>query len=148
MGLRSNGEASSRRNKYHMGETVRRAGVRAAKQQLCTTIADLEAFPAELERIKPLLKCVVKPVQSAGADDVYLCGSRSEALAAFKSSRGSATAWDSSTKVCYCICVYGTHQRSRIRCITETALLTLFTTPCSMFCAAALVQEFRRAKST
>ena len=86
MGLRSNGEAGSlaRRNKYHMGEKVRAAGVRAVKQQLCSNVNELTHFLDELSLTKGQLKCVVKPVQSAGTDDVYLCSSKEEALAAFK----------------------------------------------------------------
>ena len=83
LGLRSNGEEQSlcRRNKYHMGETVRRAGVRAVKQQACTSAKEVTDFLATLTA-KPL-KCVVKPVQSAGTDDVFLCSSEDEALTAF-----------------------------------------------------------------
>ena len=46
LGLRSNGEDLSlaRRNKYIMGETVRASGVRAVKQQLCTTLGELNDF--------------------------------------------------------------------------------------------------------
>jgi len=84
LGLRSNGEEQSlcRRNKYHMGETVRRAGVRAVKQQACTSAKEVTDFLATLTA-KPL-KCVVKPVQSAGTDDVFLCSSEGEALTAFE----------------------------------------------------------------
>jgi hypothetical protein len=46
MGLRSNGEEGSiaRRNKYHMGEKVRSAGVRAVGQRLCRSPQDLKEF--------------------------------------------------------------------------------------------------------
>lgn len=83
MGLRSNGEAKSlaRRNKYVMGEAVRQSGVRAVKQRACTSAPQVIEFLASLTAVP--LKCVVKPVQSAGTDDVFLCGSEEEALTAF-----------------------------------------------------------------
>lgn len=88
MGLRSNGVEKSlaRRNKYHMGELVRQAGVRAVKQAVCTTIEQVDEF---LKTLVPKggslnnLQCVVKPVQSAGTDDVFLCKSADEARTAF-----------------------------------------------------------------
>ena len=81
LGLRSNGEAKSilRRNKYLMGEAVRSAGVRAIKQKLCTTTNELEDF---LKLLGSNI-CVVKPCQSAGSDDVFLCNNLEEALDAF-----------------------------------------------------------------
>lgn len=83
MGLRSNGEAKSlaRRNKYVMGEAVRQSGVRAVKQRACTSAPQVIEFLASLTAVP--LKCVVKPVQSAGTDDVFLCSSEEEALTAF-----------------------------------------------------------------
>jgi biotin carboxylase len=66
-----------------MGEAVRKAGVRAVKQQMCTTEKDLTEFLSTFSTAYPL-KCVVKPVQSAGTDDVYLCESPETALAAFR----------------------------------------------------------------
>lgn len=84
MGLKSNGEEGSlaRRNKYLMGEKVRHAGVRAVKQCSCVSLEQLREFCANLTA-KPF-KCVVKPVQSAGSDDVFLCSSIEEAETAFK----------------------------------------------------------------
>ena len=83
LGLRSNGEEGSlaRRNKHLMGEKVRQAGVRAVKQMNAKTLADLYEFCNELSQTK--FKCVVKPVQSAGTDDVFLCDSIEEAETAF-----------------------------------------------------------------
>lgn len=88
LGLRSNGTAQSlaRRNKYVMGETVRNAGVRAVKQATCTSVEEMVAFLDTLRipgSINNALKCVVKPVQSAGTDDVFLCQSVDEAVTAF-----------------------------------------------------------------
>lgn len=93
LGLRSNGEEGSlaRRNKFHMGEKVRAAGVRAVKQRLCRIESELKEFVQTLipsyngEEITDdtVVKCVVKPVQSAGSDDVFLCNSVGEAIIAF-----------------------------------------------------------------
>jgi biotin carboxylase len=98
MGLRSNGEEGSlaRRNKFHMGEKVRAAGVRAVGQRLCRTIPELKEFLLTLLPSSSssgmtiasltddaVIKCVVKPVQSAGSDDVFLCNTVEEALVAF-----------------------------------------------------------------
>ena len=69
-----------RRNKYLMGEAVRSAGVRAVKQKLCVSEIEVEAFYSALGSPR----CVVKPCQSAGSDDVFLCNSIDEALTAFK----------------------------------------------------------------
>lgn len=82
MGLRSNGEEGmvARRNKYYMGEKVRAAGVRAVLQRSCRSLDDLREFLSTLP--KPM-KCVVKPVQSAGSDDVFLCNTFDEAETAF-----------------------------------------------------------------
>jgi len=84
LGLRSNGEENSiaRRNKYFMGETVRKAGVRAVKQKLCTTMHELKIFLATITA-RPF-KCVMKPVQSAGSDDVFMCDNEDEAKIAFQ----------------------------------------------------------------
>jgi biotin carboxylase len=94
MGMRTNGVEKSlaRRNKYHMGERVRSAGVRAVKQAVCTTEDQVNTF---LKTIVPHggslanLRCVVKPVQSAGTDDVFLCKSADEALVAFNKILGT-----------------------------------------------------------
>jgi hypothetical protein len=40
---------------------------------------------------KEIIKCVVKPVQSAGTDDVFLCSRREEAAAAFKRINGKVS---------------------------------------------------------
>lgn len=84
LNLRTNGTEGSiaRRNKYFMGEKVRKAGVRAVQQARCTTIAEVKEFISKLE--DPQNKCVVKPVQSAGSDDVFLCDGVDEAITAFE----------------------------------------------------------------
>ena len=89
LGLRSNGEEGSlaRRNKFHMGEAVRSAGVRAVKQRFCRSASEVKVFlidlKAHLDKYQISFKCVVKPVQSAGTDDVFLCDSIDEAVTAF-----------------------------------------------------------------
>ena len=84
LGLRTNGEAGSlaRRDKYLMGEKVRNAGVRAVKQEGCTSLKQLRTFCATLPQ-QPF-KCVVKPGMSAGTDDVFLCSSLEDAEVAFE----------------------------------------------------------------
>ncbi len=89
--LRTNGTEGSlaRRNKYDMGEKVRRAGIRAVKQAQCTSVAELHAFRDQLRLELRLsldvpLHVVVKPAQSAGTDDVFLCATADEAEVAFK----------------------------------------------------------------
>lgn len=90
--LRSNGTIGSiaRRNKFHMGEKVRQAGVRAVKQKLCRSLEEIQVFLTTLpggggpDAIKGVpLKCVVKPVLSAGSDDVFLCNNKEDAIIAF-----------------------------------------------------------------
>jgi biotin carboxylase len=97
MGLRSNGSEGSiaRRNKYHMGEKVRQAGVRAVKQKLCRSLEEIQTFlctlpggggPGAMKGVP--LKCVVKPVLSAGSDDVFLCNNKEDAIIAFSKING------------------------------------------------------------
>lgn len=82
LGTRSNPPelSEARRNKYLMGEAVRKAGVRAVEQIKASTWSEAEDFLARLEKEKPANKSsiyplVVKPVESAGSDDVYKCQS-------------------------------------------------------------------------
>ena len=81
LNLRSNGEENSliRRNKYSMGEAVKNAGLRAVKQKLCTSLEEVENFVSTLDGAT----CVLKPVQSAGSDDVFMCKNYEEAATAF-----------------------------------------------------------------
>mmetsp|Transcript_21341 Transcript_21341/g.30893 ORF Transcript_21341/g.30893 Transcript_21341/m.30893 type:complete len:600 (+) Transcript_21341:75-1874(+) len=83
LGLRSNGteQTETRRDKYLMGETIRGSGLRSAKQVKATTWGEIAAF---LEEWKPEpFAVVVKPVDSAGSEDVILCRSFSEVQDAF-----------------------------------------------------------------
>jgi biotin carboxylase len=83
MNLRTNGTAhgDARRNKYVMGETIRAAGIRAMKQVKATTVEHVEAFLADWQ--PDPFKVIVKPMDSAGSDDVTLCSSREEVFFAF-----------------------------------------------------------------
>mmetsp|Transcript_16853 Transcript_16853/g.18791 ORF Transcript_16853/g.18791 Transcript_16853/m.18791 type:complete len:1024 (+) Transcript_16853:22-3093(+) len=76
LGLRCNGTstAKARRNKYLMGERIRECGVRAVKQARVTKWHEVEAFVQDLKP-NPFL-VVIKPVQSAGSDGVFLCKSK------------------------------------------------------------------------
>ena len=62
LGLRSNGIAKSlaRRNKYHMGEQVRSAGVRAVTQAMCVTEEEVKKFIRSLPGKNS--RSVVKPL--------------------------------------------------------------------------------------
>jgi len=83
MQLRTNGTAltNARRNKYFMGETIRNAGVRAVKQVRVTKWMDIENF---LSTWQPdPFQVILKPVNSAGSDDVFLCRSIEELKNAF-----------------------------------------------------------------
>ena len=88
IGTRGNGTAMSahRRNKYLMGEAVRAAGLRAVKQLRATEWAAIAAFIAAW-RPEPV-KVIVKPIESAGTDDVFLCGSLEAVQEAFLSVNG------------------------------------------------------------
>lgn len=84
LGLRTNGTALSeaRRDKYIMGETVRRAGVRAVKQFVSSKIEDVRAYIAEWNP-QPF-EVIVKPCNSAGSDSINLCKNIEEVEAAFQ----------------------------------------------------------------
>jgi len=81
LGTRANptGLSAARRNKFLMGEAVRAAGVRAVAQTKAATWPEAKAFLDALdqkaERRFPL---VVKPVESAGSDDVFKCHSEQD----------------------------------------------------------------------
>lgn len=90
LNLPNNGleKSHARRNKYVMGETVRNAGVRAVKQEVCTSVEQMVAFLDTLRAHDGSLSCVVKPVESAGTDHVYLCHDLDEAIYAFSQIMG------------------------------------------------------------
>ena len=76
-----------------MGEKVRASGTRAVMQRMCRSLPQLESYLLEdlkFSRQQTNIgdetvaqKCVIKPVQSAGSDCVYLCTSFEEAIEAF-----------------------------------------------------------------
>lgn len=53
------------------------------KQEICSNTEQMVAFLEDLKDDEGNLRCVVKPVQSAGTDDVFLCQSLDEAMVAF-----------------------------------------------------------------
>ena len=73
--------------------------MRAVKQRLCRSLDEVRSFLVTLlpEGTDPsalgqgiALKCVVKPVQSAGSDDVFLCNSSEEAEVAYSRIAGES----------------------------------------------------------
>jgi biotin carboxylase len=80
LGVPSNGSALSRarRDKYEMIETLRRAGIRCARQFKSADPAALVEW-ADRGGTYPV---VVKPVDSAGTDNVYICHGPEEVMAA------------------------------------------------------------------
>lgn len=91
--LRTNGTKGSlaRRNKYLMGEKVRKAGLRAIKQQSVTKWSEIQTFLHDTMHVssaKSFPKVIVKPVQSAGSDDVMLCRTLDQVRQAFGNIQG------------------------------------------------------------
>jgi biotin carboxylase len=82
LGLPGNGTALStaRRDKHLMVETVRAAGLRAARQLRATDADELAAWHRELGG-----RVVVKPLRSAGSQGVSFCDTPQESAAAFRS---------------------------------------------------------------
>ena len=79
--------STARRNKYVMGETIRKAGVRAVKQ---TIASDWEQAKEFLREWNPdPYKVIVKPNQSAGSDDVFLCNSEEDVKRGFDKINGA-----------------------------------------------------------
>lgn len=83
LGLRTNGTAltEARRNKYVMGETIRAAGIRAVKQLHATSWGEIDQWINNW-RPEPF-QIIVKPMDSAGSDDVTLCHNIGEVQRAF-----------------------------------------------------------------
>lgn len=88
--LTTNGSAGSdaRRNKYLMGEKVRAAGLRAVQQCAATTWAQVERFVTHELRPTTPFRVIVKPNESAGSDDVFLCTSMDDVKRAFGNIQG------------------------------------------------------------
>ncbi|SCD34420.1 ATP-grasp domain-containing protein [Streptomyces sp. BpilaLS-43] len=89
LGLRTNGTALSnaRRDKFHMVETVKAAGVPAADQILAGDLDTLLDWYGPDDRT-----VVLKPVRSALNDGVSFCGTRGEVRAAFEALVGADSA--------------------------------------------------------
>lgn len=71
--------SSARRNKYEMAETIRRNGIRGVEQIRSEDLEPLLVWA----RIRNEWPIVIKPVESAGTDDVTLCKDEKELKAAF-----------------------------------------------------------------
>lgn len=82
LGLPGNGTtlSTARRDKHRMVETVRAAGLRAARQLWATDADELAAWHRELGG-----RVVLKPPRSAGSQGVSFCDSPEESVAAFLS---------------------------------------------------------------
>uniref|UniRef100_A0A7S3JRM9 ATP-grasp domain-containing protein n=1 Tax=Aureoumbra lagunensis TaxID=44058 RepID=A0A7S3JRM9_9STRA len=71
--------SAARRNKYLMGEAVRKAGVRAVRQAKANNWTQAQGFIKELENQNhAVFPLIVKPIESAGSDDVFKCNSSQE----------------------------------------------------------------------
>lgn len=79
--------SSARRNKHLMGETLREKGVRAVKQVKATSWEEAEDFITNDLKPSPF-EVVLKPLESAGTEDVVLCFSLEEAKKTFDSILG------------------------------------------------------------
>jgi biotin carboxylase len=81
LGLRTNGteRSSARRNKFHMGETVKAAGLPTASQVLA---ADRDTL-LDWYALEGAGRVVVKPVSSVGNDGIFFCDNEKEVLNAF-----------------------------------------------------------------
>ncbi len=85
LGLASNGIelSKARRDKYLMGERLRECGVTAVKHKLVRHADDVECFIQSIEAMGGEFKAVVKPLMSAGSDDVYLASSPEQVYQAY-----------------------------------------------------------------
>jgi biotin carboxylase len=92
MGMRGNSTqlAHVRRNKFNQSEAVRSAGARAVEQALVASVHEALAFLPSL-KASPF-RAIVKPVESAGSEDVKLCTSADEVAAHVRSVLGTNNA--------------------------------------------------------
>jgi len=81
MGMRGNSTlfAEAQGNKFHQSEAIRRAGLRAVQQALVSKEEQVRDFLAALDPSP--FRVIVKPVASAGSEDVKLCRSEDEVYA-------------------------------------------------------------------
>ncbi|WLW53080.1 ATP-grasp domain-containing protein [Streptomyces sp. YU58] len=86
LGLRGNDPALStaRRDKFRMMEVLAAAGVPTSRQQRGSDLAAL----LDWWRASGLDRVVVKPLDSAGSEDVYTCDTEEEVAAAFRAGIG------------------------------------------------------------
>lgn len=68
----------TRRNKYYMQEVLKKAGISSIKQIITNNFKEIEYW----------IKCnpfpiVLKPIESAGSDNVFICNTKQEAREAF-----------------------------------------------------------------
>lgn len=104
MHRRGNGTALAhvRRHKFNQSEAVRAAGARAVRQVLATSVEEALAFLPQLEAAAAAggggLRAIVKPVDSAGSEDVKLCTSRAEVAAHVRAVLGKVNALGSTNE--------------------------------------------------
>ncbi|MCO5995361.1 ATP-grasp domain-containing protein [Actinoallomurus rhizosphaericola] len=86
LGTPTNGTALSaaRRDKFLMVETIKKAGLRGARQLLVTDPAELADWHRDLGG-----RIVIKPLRSAGGDGVSFCDTPEESVRAYRSLVGS-----------------------------------------------------------
>lgn len=89
MNVTTNGThlSNARRNKYAMGEKVRTSGLRAVKQCSASNWNEVQEFIENVLKPSPF-EVIVKPEESAGSDDVFLCNSMEEVQVAYGSIQG------------------------------------------------------------
>lgn len=68
--------SAQRRDKFFMGEAVRQAGLRAVQQRKCSTWEEVKTFVAETN-FDPFTY-IIKPINSGGSDNVFLCHNMAE----------------------------------------------------------------------
>ena len=90
LGLRGNGTARSRerRNKFYQTEALRTAGLNACGQMLANSMEEVEQVLRERPKTNPF-KAVVKPVEGAGSDGVFICDSPEAVRKAFTALEGT-----------------------------------------------------------
>jgi len=90
LGVRGNGSELStvRRNKWHQIEAVRAAGLDAPLQRLARSKEDVEEFLSSAALPAPF-GAVVKPVDGAGSDGVFICSSADAVREAFRKLEGT-----------------------------------------------------------
>lgn len=80
LGLPSNGDylSNARRNKYQMAQVAQKAGIKIAKQLSSASLPEAIKWYCEMKGL-----VVVKPVDSAGSDNVFICANVAELSEAY-----------------------------------------------------------------